>query len=662
MIYYGVAYYPEHWPEERLETDADLMAKAGINVVRMAEFAWSRMEPREGAYNFDWLEHAINVLGERGIKTINSTPTAAPPSWLCAQYGQQIYQKTFDGIVRGYGSRRCYCFNSEIYHDYTRRIVTAEIEHFKGNQNIIGWQIDNEWGCHSTIRCYCEKCAAAFRVWLKQKHGTLEKLNDAWGNAFWSNEYFDWEHIPAPNPTPGEPNPSHLLDYYRFCSDAVIKYQKLQADIIKGVWPETTVTHNFMPDFYDQDYFKTAADLDVVSWDNYPMAMREPAFASSCADRMRATNSGRNFWIAEQQSGQAHWGDVNAVHRDGETRLLAYQAIAHGCDLMVLFRWRPFVNGAESFLSGIIGHDAREDGRNYLEAVELGAELKKLSAELEGTTVKSDVAIAFDYENSWTLGYSPPITRRFEFKQHVMRYYEGLFSKNINIDFAHPAADLAKYKMVLLPSQFMISREMAANLKKYVAGGGVIVGTFLTGYVDETRTVTTNSYPGPLRDLFGLRIKDINPLHAHMKTSFSGKLLPGRTYPADIWADLIALEDAEPLAKYKDDAFGSVPAITVNRYGKGKAYYVGTFSDAGFYADLMSMLLQEAGVPEGPALPENVVVKKRIKDDREYLFIMNFNNAKTECELDTAYHDMIAGKQVSGKIMIAPLDVLVLRK
>jgi len=662
MIYYGVAYYPEHWPEERLEKDADLMAKAGINLVRMAEFAWSKMEPQEGAYNFEWLEHAIEVLGERGIKTLNSTPTAAPPSWLCAKYGEKIYQKNKEGVVRGFGSRRCYCFNSEIYHDYTRKIVTAEIEYFKGNENIIGWQIDNEWGCHNTIRCYCEKCAAAFRVWLKEKHGTLEKLNAAWGNAFWSNDYFDWEHIPVPNPTPGEPNPSHLLDYYRFCSDSVIKYQKLQIDIIKNIWPETILCTNFMPDFYDQDYFKTAKDLDIVAHDNYPMARREPSAASSWGDRMRGVNGGRNFWVNEEESGQAHWWPVNAIHRDGETRLLAYQQIAHGADLLVFFRWRPFVSHSESFLSGIIGHDAREDGRKYLEAAELGAELEKIGGELEGTGVKSDVAIAFDYENIWTVDYKPAITERFVFKEHVMRYYEGLFSKNINIDFAHPAENLSKYKLVVLPSQFMVSEEMAANLKQYVNDGGVLVSTFLTGYVDENRTVTTKSYPGPLRDLFGLRIKDINPLLENMKTTLHTDLLPKNAYTADIWCDLIALEGAKPLAKYKDDAFGGVPAMTVNEYGKGKSYYIGTFSDADFYADLMEVLLKEAGISKGMDLPKNVVARKRTKDDQEYLFVMNFNDDETECELDGIYHDIITDKNVAGKIKIAPLDVMVLRK
>jgi len=182
------------------------------------------------------------------------------------------------------------------------------------------------------------------------------------------------------------------------------------------------------------------------------------------------------------------------------------------------------------------------------------------------------------------------------------------------------------------------------------------------GYVDETRTVTTNSYPGPLRELFGLRIKDVNPLHTHMKTIFSGKLLQGKTYTADIWADPIVPEGAQPLAKYKDRAFGGVPAITVNEYGKGKAYYIGTFSDADFYADLMEVLLKDAGVSQGLAVPENVVVRKRFKDDCEYLFIMNFNNEKTECELDAAYHDIIADKEVPGKVMIGPLGVMVLRK
>ncbi|HUX77658.1 MAG TPA: beta-galactosidase, partial [Anaerolineae bacterium] len=399
MFHFGVDYFPEHWPEDRWPEDARLMAEAGFNVVRLAEFAWAKMEPQEEQYDFDWLDRAIAILASHDIRVVLGTPTASPPPWLMAQ-SPEFFRVREDGRRVTFGNRREYCPNNPVYHEYTRRIVTHMAKHYANHPAVIGWQIDNELGG----RCYCPICARAFQEWLRDRYGSLDALNQRWGTIFWSHTYTDWDQVPLPLTTGGSPNPGLALDFLRFSSDSYVAVQQMQVEILRDKCPAHFVTHNFMGFGYDQiDYFDMARDLDFVAWDNYPRGfwdMRadvDPSQAALSCDTMRGLKR-QNVWVMEQQAGPSGWETVSTAPRPGELRLWAYQSIAHGADGIVFFRWRTARFGTEEYWHGLLDHHGRP-GRRYEEIKRMGGEIKKAGEQLHGSTVKPSVAMILSYDS-----------------------------------------------------------------------------------------------------------------------------------------------------------------------------------------------------------------------------------------------------------------------
>src|SRR5215212_6049719 len=349
MFTFGVDYYPEHWPEARWSVDAQLMAEAGFNTVRLAEFAWSRLEPQPGVFDFAWLVRAI--LG---------TPTASPPPWLM-QAQPDLFRVDEQGRRLTFGNRREYCPSHPLYHDCTRAIVTVMAEHYAPHPHVVGWQIDNEFG----DRCYCPVCRDAFQHWLRRRYETLDALNGAWGTIFWSHVYTDWSQIPVPVATGGSPNPGLALDFARFASDTYVAYQQLQIDLLRSRTSGQFITHNLMGFGYDKiNYYDLARELDLVTWDNYPRtqwslaADVDPSGPALAAATMYGLKQ-QPFWVMEQQAGPGGWELVSVMPRPGELRLWAYQQIAHGADGIIFFRWRTARHGAEQYWHGLLEHDGR---------------------------------------------------------------------------------------------------------------------------------------------------------------------------------------------------------------------------------------------------------------------------------------------------------------
>lgn len=378
---FGVCYYPEQWPEERWALDADMMRALGIDIVRIAEFAWAQIEPTENEYQFGWLDHAVAALAAAGLDVVLGTPTAAPPAWLSHSYPGTLPIDS-QGRRRNFGSRRHYCPNSLRYQELTQKIVAALADRYSQSPEVIGWQIDNEFGGGRTAICYCESCVKAFRFWLKQKYHNLSKLNQAWGTVFWSQTYSAWNQISAPTLTGSAPNPSQVLDYQRFASDSWVQYQKIQVDLLRAHVDQSQqfITHNMMGLFFsDLNYFDLAVNLDFVSLDNYPtggidrirevLYLKEPApdyFAADAGDPL-LTNleldlirglKARPFWIMEQQPGPINWSIYNTGIRHEAVRLWTWQAVAQGADTVVYFRWRPSIYAQEQYHEGILKHDA----------------------------------------------------------------------------------------------------------------------------------------------------------------------------------------------------------------------------------------------------------------------------------------------------------------
>ncbi len=391
---YGADYYPEQWPVERWNIDARLMKEAGFNVVRLAEFAWSRMEPAAGYYDFAWLDRVIDILGEQGIDVVLGTPTASPPPWLMSEH-PDLFNVWPDGVRATYGSRRTYCPTNPIYRRYARNITQAMAEHYRTHPRVIGWQIDNEFG----DACYCEMCQAGFQSWLANKYSSLDALNAAWGTIFWSHVYTDWAQIPLPALTSRTPlgldsgtvaNPGLILDFARFVSDTYVGFQNNQLAILRTQCPNHFVTHNLMGFGYDKlNYFDLAKPLDFVTWDNYPRGfwrsdgkMSPPDLALEHATMYGLKN--HNFWVMEAQSGRSGWHVMGSVPRPGELRLWAYQAIAHGADAIVFFRWRSGRFGTEQLWQGILDHDGIPR-RRYQEIKQMGQELQQIGSHSRGS-------------------------------------------------------------------------------------------------------------------------------------------------------------------------------------------------------------------------------------------------------------------------------------
>ncbi len=650
MFYYGVDYYPEHWPEERWEVDANLMELAGINVARLAEFAWVKLEPKEGYYDFSWLDKAIDILSKHGIKTVLGTPTASPPMWLVKKY-PQILPRDKDGNMMGPGGRRHYCYNSPEYRELSERIVTAMAEHYKDNPNVIGWQIDNELGCHESNRCYCDNCLLKFRDWLKKKYGTIENLNNSWGTIFWSQTYTDWDEVIIPRRTVGAHNPSLLLDFLRFVSDSTIEYQNLQVEILRRICPDKFITHNFMGLFGGLDYYKLAETLDFVSWDNYPKfrGKPNPARIALSHDVMRGVNRNRPFWVMEEQSGAAGWEIFGSHPLPGEIRLWAYQSIAHGADGVVYFRWRTCRFGTEEYWHGILDHDGIPR-RRYEEVKKMGEELKTLT-EIKDSIYKAETAIIYSYDIRWAFEIQPN-NPDFSYMDQLQKYYTGLFNQHVLVDIVHPLADLSKYKLVIAPSLYLMTQEIKENLERYVKSGGTLVVTLRSGVKDWNNVVTDKTLPGELAELLGIEIEEY--LSMFPDETYHIKGVGPERFNFKAICESLKSKSAEVLAFYEDGPFAGKPAVTINKFGGGEAIYVGADVDLNYIESLLFWLITRSRVNVIAMGSRDVEVTVRENSNGTFIFLLNHSDKSETIRL------LIPG--MIEEITLEPKDVKIIKR
>jgi beta-galactosidase len=667
MLYFGVDYYPEHWPAEQWPEDARLMAEAGFNVARLAEFAWSRMETREGEYHFEWLDQAIETLDAQGIQVVLGTPTASPPPWLMAK-SSDLFIVREDGRRATFGNRREYCPNSPVYQHYTRRIVTRMAEHYADHPAVIGWQTDNEFG----DRCYCSTCADAFRDWLRSRYGSLDELNDRWGTAFWSHTYTRWDQIPLPLTSGRSPNPGLALDFYRFASDSYVAYQQIQVEILRETCPEHFITHNLMGFGYDRiDYFDLAQELDFVSWDNYPRGywMMQPTVdptpAALSADTMRGLKR-RNVWVMEQQAGPTGWETVGMTPRPGELRLWAYQAIAHGADAVVFFRWRTARFGTEEYWHGVLDHHGTP-GRRYEEIARMGKELVETGEEIEGSQIRSSVALLLSYDSRFAFqiqGNNPG----FSYARHFSHIYRALLRHHVSVDVVGPSDDLSGYDLVIAPALHVLSEPMAHHLTQFVEAGGVLALTSRSGVKDEANAVINRPLPGLLADLCGVDVEEYDslPEDARRELRFETADSPSEgSAPiyASVWCDVLEPHGADVLARYTEDYYAGRPAITRNRVGAGEAVYVGTLGEAALYQTLIPWLLDLAEIEPILAAPGAIEVGERWQGDRRLIFLLNHTGEEQEVLLDEPRASLLEnGVILYGAVTIAPKDVLILQQ
>ncbi len=489
---FGVDYYPEHWDKSEWENQARLMREGGFNTVRIGEFAWALIEKREGEFDFTLFDEAIEVLKKEEIKVILGTPTAAPPKWLSDKY--DILQRDKYGREKGWGSRRESCANNPYYIEKSKIIVEKMAEHYADNPDVIAWQIDNEFGCHGSTRCYCEHCRKSFSEWLKVRYGSIDELNDKWGNVFWSLNYssFDDVILPAYNSCEGtfgntmSHNPALDLEFRRFSSDSWVRYQKMQADILRK-YTSVPVTHNLMGHFSDISAYDLAADLDFVSWDNYPdnqWGTSEYEYVSMAHENMRGAKD-KNFVVMEEQAGPAGWDVLGSTPRPGQLRLWTYQAIAHGCEGVVYFRFRTALFGMEQYWYGVLDHDG-VPRRRFYEIQRTGRELQRLEQYIVNAKNDYDSLIVKSYDNVW--GHEiKRHANKYNYENHLFAFYKA--NARLNITTAVSRGGYSQYKVVYMPAYNIITEDELDEIKEYVQNGGTLVLSFRSGGRDEYNRV-----------------------------------------------------------------------------------------------------------------------------------------------------------------------------
>ncbi len=664
MFYFGVDYYPEHWPESRWDTDAQMMQEAGINVARLAEFAWANLEPSDNTFDFAWLDRAIEVLAQRGIKIVLGTPTASPPPWLWYKI-PDIALVDENGLAREYGSRREYSPTNAAYRAHSVRIARAMGEHYAANPHVIGWQIDNEFG----DRCYAPGTRLEFQHWLQRLYSSLEELNECWGTRFWSHVYSDWSQIPVPNRrVHGPHNPSLHLDYLRFMSDVYVDFQQLQVDVLREVCPpEQFITHNFMGFNYPKlNYFDLARSLDLVTWDNYPRGfwIKTPDIAPAPLALGHATMRGlkkQNFWVMEQQSGQGSWDILPPTPRPGEIALWAYQAVAHGADGIVFFRWRTCRFGTEQYWHGILDHDG-QGRRRFAEVKAMGEQIAHIGGIIAGSEVRAKAAIVLSYDSRFAFQIQQN-NPDFSYERHVGDYFAALHRANIAVDIISPEEDLAPYDLVIAPALYITEIEAVRRFETFTKRGGTLIVTARSGVKDHTNLVVDLPLPGLLAPLCGVEVQEYDSLLSG-ETRAIRFVTPEivQSGRAAVWCDILEPTTAEVLARYDEDFYAGQPAVTLNRVGQGNVIYVGTIGDADCVQAIVRYATGLSGVEGLMETPPLVEVTARWQGERRLLFVLNHADSPQQVTLSDRAVDLISQQEQEGCVTLRPKQVMILRQ
>jgi beta-galactosidase len=648
---YGGDYNPEQWPEAVWEEDARLMREAGVNLVTVGVFAWSHLEPAPGAFDFEWLDRVLDLLHAAGVGVDLATATASPPPWL-SRLHPEVLPVLADGTRLWPGGRQHYCPSSPAYRQAACRLVTALADRYGRHPAVVLWHVNNEYGCHVPA-CWCDESAAEFRRWLLRRYGTVDALNQAWGTAFWSQRYADWEEVLPPRRAPTFPNPTQVLDFRRFSSDALLECYDMERAVLAERSPGTPVTTNFMGFFEPLDYWRWAAREDVVSNDSYPdpfdpMAHVRQAMAG---DLMRSLGRGRPWILMEQSPNRVNWRPWNAAKASGLMRLWSYQAIARGADGVLFFQWRQSQAGAEKWHSAMVPHGPVDSSPTWREVVRLGSELRRLDA-VADTRVHADAAIVLDWESWWALELPSKPSADVRLLDRIEACYEPFHRANVTADFVAPADDLSAYRLVVVPNLYLVSDDAAENLRRYVADGGTLVVSFFSGIVDPSDHVRLGGYPGAFRDLLGLRVEDFEPLAGDQRVGLC--FADGGDGAAGTWSELVTPLGAEVVATFD----GGGPAVLRNGYGRGVAWYVGTAPEQEAMRRILARVWSEAGVGAVAAMPDGVEAVRR----GDHLFLLNHGVEDVDVSVPSGCMELITGRALDAdRLRLGPRDVAIVR-
>jgi len=637
-ILMGTAWYPEQWPESRWEEDLGMMEAADLKVVRIAEFAWSRMESSEGHYDFDWLERAINVAAKHHIVSVLGTPTATPPAWLTQKYPDTLRVEP-DGQRVTHGNRAHASASSPRYREFCRRIAEQMAIRFGHNPNVVGWQIDNEYGY--ALMSYEDGTRGQFQDWLKAKYKTLESLNTHWATAYWSQAYDNWGEIPIPV---GGHNPGLMLDWKHFVTYLWTSYQQTQIDVIrKHAEPRQFITGNFMGFFDGFDHYAIADPLTFASWDDYVGSGHvDPAHNGLAHDLTRGFKR-ENFWVMETQPGAVNWSSLNNFLDRGEARAMAWQAIGHGADDVNYWQWRSALNGQEEIHGVLVGPDGTPVP--FLDEVSQTAhEFAKTESSFRDTAPLSLVALLYSYNSHWAIQFQKH-TGKYDDIELLKSYYRALRQLSQSVDVVSAYAPLDGYELVAAPSLNVMPKDLADHLLEYVRNGGHLVLGPRSGLKDEFNSLLPQRQPGFLVDALGARVEQYYALEKDLPVS--GAWGNGE---ASIWAEQLKSQAPgdEVLLKYgkSNGWLDNQPAVITRVYGKGRITYVGAVLGDTLMTAAAEWMTQKSGVtPVFGPVPDGVEVSRRVGPGKQVFVLINYSQENRRVHLPRSMKLVLDGKQ-----------------
>lgn len=664
-IWYGGDYNPEQWDAPVWAEDERMFKLAGIDVATINVFSWALIQPSEDTYDFSTLDELMDRLYKNGTYVCLATGTGGHPAWMAHRY-PEVTRVDVQGRKRKFGGRHNSNPNSPVYRKYAAKLAGKLAERYKDHPGLVAWHISNEYGGYD----YSELSAAAFRVWLKERYGSLDALNKAWNTRFWGHTFYDWEEIVVPNELSEEWNGNRTnfqgisLDYRRFMSYSLLECYKIEYEAIKEHSTNIPVTTNLMGFYPELDYFEWAKYMDVISWDNYPSLDTPVSFTAMTHDLMRGLKNGQPFMLMEQTPSQQNWMPYNSLKRPGVMRLWSYQAVARGADTVLFFQLRRSIGACEKYHGAVIEHVGHEHTRVFRECAELGKELEQLGDQLLDARSAAKVGIIYDWENRWALDLSSGPSVALDYVNEVHKYYDALYQQNIEADMIGVEENLSKYEIVIAPVLYMIKPGFAEKVEAFVKAGGTFITTYFSGIVNENDLVTVGGYPGELRKVLGIWAEEIDAL----LPSMSNQLVMNKewggldgSYKCDLLCDLIHSEGAEVLAQYGSDFYKGMPALTVNNFGEGKAYYVATSPEADFLKGFLANLCADKNIQPLVTAPEGIESVQRVKAGVSYLFLLNHMEGELSADIGTAERtDLLTGNKLSGSVIVPGRGVLIL--
>ena len=654
---YGGDYNPDQWSEDVWDEDIRLMLEAGVNLVSLPIFSWPQLEPEPGVYDWGWLDRILAKLHGAGIRIDLATATATPPSWLL-RANPEMMPMDAEGHRLEFGSRQVYCPSSPVWRENVARMTRAMAERYGDHPGVVLWHISNEYGDH-TSRCWCPESARHFRRWLQRRYDTLDGLNEAWGVNVWGQRYTSWDHIETPRKAPGPINPTKLLDFERFSSDALLELFQLEIDILREVTPAIPVTTNFMSMFRDLDYWEFAAAEDIVTDDAYPDPADPIAHVGAALNYglMRSLKGGQPWLLLESSAGATSWRDVNVPKPPGRMRVDSLQAVAHGSDAVMFFQWRQARYGQEKFHSSMLGHRG-EASRSYQETKALGLELRRLEA-VRGTRVRSRVALVVDWDSWWGSSAIESLpSQRLNWAHQARAWHRAMHLLGQPVDTVRATGSFDGYDVVLVPNLYIADAARAAALTAFAeAGGHVVVGPF-SGVVDADEKVHDGGAPGPLRALLGVEVDEQWP---HADGVVERVEVNGESYENPGWAEWIeTVPTTAARGAYTSGELEGRPAVTRRTAGAGSAWYVSAMLEDAGLAAVLRDVLGDAGLAARTEVNVDFEAVTRSSDDTDYTFALNHGRTPLTIAVPEGALDLVTGLLTGPTLVLGRYGVAVL--